>query len=151
MSGAQFKVDLDAWRALTDRQLRALARQSIQALAEQIVETTPWDTGFLRGEWQPSLNVLPPPRPERDDAARSEETPGAVMARVGIVISGLEPGDTFFMTNNAAYARRLEFGFVGPDKLGRVYNQPGQFWVTRAVARWDVIVAEEARDLGFGL
>jgi hypothetical protein len=25
-----------------------------------------------------------------------------------------------------AYARRIEFGFVGPDSLGRVYNQPAQ-------------------------
>jgi hypothetical protein len=25
---------------------------------------------------------------------------------------------------NAAQGRRLEFGFVGPDALGRVYNQP---------------------------
>lgn len=30
------------------------------------------------------------------------------------------------------YSLRVEFGFVGADSLGRVYNQAGQFYMTRA-------------------
>lgn len=30
------------------------------------------------------------------------------------------------------YARRIELGFVGPDKLGRVYNQQGKPYVRPA-------------------
>lgn len=33
------------------------------------------------------------------------------------------PGEVFVFTN-APQAARLEYGFVGPDSLGRVYNQP---------------------------
>lgn len=32
-----------------------------------------------------------------------------------------------------AYARRIEFGFVGPDRLGRVYNQPPQPYMRPAL------------------
>ena len=31
---------------------------------------------------------------------------------------------TVVVGTDAPQARRLEYGFVGPDKLGRVYNQP---------------------------
>lgn len=31
---------------------------------------------------------------------------------------------TIQIGSNAPQARRLEYGFVGPDRLGRVYNQP---------------------------
>ena len=144
--GTQFKADLDAWLALSTGQLEALARQSIQALAERVVETTPIDTGFLRGSWQPNLNVLPPPRADDDS---TDSTGDAALGRVGIVVSGIRAGDTFYMVNNARYGMRLEFGFVGADSLGRVYNQAGRYFVTRAIAAWPDIVANEARDLGF--
>lgn len=35
----------------------------------------------------------------------------------------LGPG-TYMVGTNKPQARRLEYGFVGPDRLGRVYNQP---------------------------
>lgn len=34
---------------------------------------------------------------------------------------------------NVEYARRVEFGFVGRDSLGREYNQKGQFFFTRGL------------------
>lgn len=147
--GVQFKVDLDKWKSLTTRQLQSLARQSILALSERIVETTPVDTNFLRGSWQPSINVLPPPRKENERQDGEAQGFGAAMARITVAVSGLDAGDTFYLTNNAAYARRIEFGFVDTDKLGRRYNQRGQYFVTRAIAQWDAIVDEQARDLGY--
>lgn len=33
-------------------------------------------------------------------------------------------GDVSIVGTNKPQARRLEFGFVGPDRIGRVYNQP---------------------------
>ena len=32
---------------------------------------------------------------------------------------------------NVPYARRVEFGFVGQDKLGRNYDQKGRYYFTR--------------------
>lgn len=57
----------------------------------------------------------PGPRVITGDYRRSisgdivERSPGRVVGQIG---------------TNAAQARRLEYGFVGPDSLGRVYNQP---------------------------
>ena len=34
---------------------------------------------------------------------------------------------------NLVYAKRLEFGFNGPDKLGRIYHQPAQPYLRPAV------------------
>ncbi|AKZ60833.1 PCQ3_46 (plasmid) [Streptomyces ambofaciens ATCC 23877] len=40
------------------------------------------------------------------------------------VTSGIPYGAECTIGTNAPQGRRLEFGFVGPDSLGRVYNQP---------------------------
>lgn len=33
---------------------------------------------------------------------------------------------TYKIGTDLEYAARIEFGFTGPDSLGRVYNQPAQ-------------------------
>lgn len=38
------------------------------------------------------------------------------------------------------YARRVNYGFVGTDSLGRKYNQPGQHFLDQVVADWETIV-----------
>ena len=46
----------------------------------------------------------------------------------------VEVGDTEGVVyTNMAYAARIEFGFVGADSLGRVYNQAPQPYLTPAV------------------
>jgi hypothetical protein len=62
-------------------------------------------------------------------------------------VADMKAGDVFHMRNNAAYARRLEYGFVGPDSLGRVYNQAGRYYVSDTIKRWPLIVAAVAKDL----
>lgn len=143
-----FGKDLDDWLHRTEKDLEALARQSIQELAERVVIDTPFDLGNLRAHWQPALNRLPG-KQDADDAPTPDPTGNAASGRIVVTVAGIKLGDTFFMVNNAAYAMRLEFGFVGPDSLGRVYNQKGRFYVAKNIARWDQIVAGQARDLGF--
>lgn len=64
-------------------------------------------------------------------------------------------GDVFEgqIGTNAVYARRLEFGFVGPDSLGRVYNQPPYPFMNPAVpairARLIAASGEAARQVRF--
>ncbi|WP_263787292.1 HK97 gp10 family phage protein [Salinibacter grassmerensis] len=43
--------------------------------------------------------------------------------------------------NPVEYAKRIEFGFVGTDELGRTYTQKGQFPLSRAFR-------EETKDFG---
>lgn len=133
-NGTTFKADISAWVSRVGDQMDALARQVCQETAQRVVLNTPVDTGFLRGSWQPAIGSSP---------SRSDDD-----VDIGLVLSGMRAGESFWMTNNAVYALRVEFGFVGEDSLGRYYNQPGRFYVTNTVARWQQIVADTARDLG---
>lgn len=47
---------------------------------------------------------------------------------------------------NVAYARRIELGFVGPDKLGRVYNQPAQPYLRPALYENQNKIMREMRE-----
>jgi hypothetical protein len=142
MSNTQFGLSLRAWQEKTTAQLQALARVATQDLAERVIDDTPVDTGNLVGNWQPSLSA---PNLEVTDGALGN---GYAQSALVATIQQFKAGEVFYYTNNAAYARRIEFGFVGPDSLGRVYNQAGRYMVTKAVAAWDSIVDGAAVKLG---
>ena len=46
---------------------------------------------------------------------------------------------------NAPQARRLEYGFVGPDRLGRVYNQPPYPYIEPSVPAVTTLIVSEVR------
>lgn len=132
-SGQQFKASLGAWAKQTKGNLNALVRQTAQQMAQNVVNATPVDTGFLRGSWQPAIG-----KPAADGPG-----PGGV----AVVAAGMKAGQQFFLTNNAAYALRLEYGFVGEDSLGRKYNQAGRFFVQSNVKKWPQLVEQVAVEL----
>jgi hypothetical protein len=140
--GQIFQKSLANWSKKAGNKLEALARQSIQEMAQRVVTTTPVHTGFLRGSWQPSIGTVDLGAP-----GSSDKTGARAQVKTGLVVKQMKPGDTFFLINNAAYAMRVEYGFVGEDSLGRSYNQKGRFFVTRAVKQWPQIVAKTAAEL----
>lgn len=64
-----------------------------------------------------------------------------------VAIAGLEIGDTMRFEWTAKHARRIEYGFSGADKLGRVYNTPGRFFVTRNAEKFSGFVASRAAEV----
>ncbi len=34
---------------------------------------------------------------------------------------------------------RIEYGFVGPDSLGRGFNQPGRYTMTEQLYQWSAV------------
>jgi hypothetical protein len=128
-----FFASIKRWHEKTQATLLAIARQSAFELAERVVVATPVDTGFLRGSWQPSIG------------GPAKFGGGAFV--IAAVVQQIKLGDVFMLRNNAAYAMRIEFGFVGTDKLGRHYNQKGRYMVTDNCAKWKTIVADIARQL----
>lgn len=140
----EFEASLDEWLVGVKADLTAVARQSAYQLAFQVVTDTPVDTGFLRGNWQPSIGTPAAPKanPPFDPGG------GIAMADFAVSISQLQLGDVIYYTNAAVYARRIEYGFVGHDSLGRYYNQAGRYYVTNNVAQWDSIVQTKAGELG---
>jgi hypothetical protein len=142
--GQTFNASIDKWLGTVKTGLPALARQSIQTIAFNVVVDTPVLTGFLRGSWQPSIGANEPPlKPETD----TDPQGALAMAEISLKIAGMPVGGKYWMINGAAYAMRIEYGFVGEDSLGRYYNQKGRYFVTRNVARWPEVVAAEAKKI----
>jgi hypothetical protein len=137
-----FRKSLDQWVEKAGGKLDALARVSCQDLSEAVIDDTRVDTGFLVGNWQPSLNA---PTLSVDEVGTGN---GYAQSKTGVVIAQIKAGDVYYFVNNAAYARRREYGFVGADSLGRVYNEPGDHMITMNIARWDAIVARAAVKIG---
>lgn len=139
-STTAYRAALNAWVEKVGDQAEALGRQTCQETAERVHDATPTDTGNLRGNWQPSIG---------DIATGDKNGVGAnALADVALVCGGIKPGDVFHMANNAEYGPRIEYGFVGTDKLGRTYNQAGRYFVRDTVAKFREIVEAVAADLG---
>lgn len=57
-----------------------------------------------------------------------------------LVFALMKVGQTVWVGWTAAYAMRMEYGFRGADKLGRVYDQQGNHFLSTAVQQWPQIV-----------
>jgi hypothetical protein len=66
---------------------------------------------------------------------------------VGATVAQAILGDTVYLGYQANYARRQNYGFVGADALGRVYNQTGANFVERAVLMWPQLVDQAVKDV----
>ena len=47
----------------------------------------------------------------------------------------------------AVYAHRVNYGFVGADSLGRVYNQSGRGFLEANLAKWPSVLAGVVKEL----
>lgn len=62
-----------------------------------------------------------------------------------LVFATVEVGETVYAGWSAEYAMRQEFGFHGPDALGRVYAQEGNAFLRTSVQRWQEYVNDAAQ------
>ncbi len=125
----QFAVDVRQWVKKAAGNVD-LAYQATAMLAlARVKELTPVDTGFLRSSW----TVV-----SGDSGSATGGEAGALE-----VISNLKAGDVIALVNPAPYAMRINFGFVGKDKLGRHYNQQGRHMVEQTIAEMPEL-AEQA-------
>lgn len=115
----------------------AVFQTSVQFMAEDIVKTSPVDTGFLRNSFQITPNALP-----------SIGSGGIGLEGISGAVAGIKLTDTVYLSFTAEYAMRLEYGFEGADSLGRLYNQSGRFWVRGAAQNWNSYVEQAFRKAG---
>lgn len=66
---------------------------------------------------------------------------------VGLAVAGAVLGDSVTLGFQAVYARRMNFGFIGTDSLGRTYNQAGAHFVERAAAMWPQFVDQAVKEV----
>ena len=133
----QFADAVDQWTKETEQRMTAVWRQSIDDLAEVMNRTRanggrlPHLTGTLmRSLLASTAGPIP------------MGAPGAKYAGtdIGLTTAGLQLDQTVWLGYQAIYARRMNYGFVGEDSLGRNYNQAGAHFVEGAIAEWPNIV-----------
>ena len=132
-----FSEKVDQWVKETEQRMTAVWRQSIDDLADHMNTTRdnggrlPKLTGNLMRSLLASTSAMP--STGEPDAKYSGQD-------VGLVTAGLRLDQTIWLGYQAIYARRLNYGFVGEDSLGRTYNQAGAHFVEAAIADWPNIV-----------
>ena len=143
----QFHAIIDQWTKETEQRMTAVWRQSIDDLADTMNRTRanggrlPHLTGNLMRSLLASTSAMP-----------STGGPNAKYTGqdVGLVTAGLRLDQTVWLGYQAIYARRLNYGFVGQDSLGRTYNQAGAHFVEGAIAEWPSIVARAVAKIKAG-
>lgn len=132
---ADFSTDVSAWCDQAKGRANAVFRAICFDTVARIQSHTPVDTGFLRANW----TAMAP----GDTEPVAGRAPPA-----GDAISRVEVGQVLTILNPVVYARRIEYGFVGEDSLGRRYNQPGRHMVAQTLAEMPEIAAAALQRLG---
>lgn len=135
MAKTAFTLAIDKWIAKAKQAPQDVVLETIQDINEEVVEMQPVITGTLRRSWYAGIGRIP----EGIQGGNADP-----VGSMNIVAQGLEPGQTYYAVNRAVYARRVEFGFVGADSLGRVYNQTGRHTVSAVMTRAPAIAEAAA-------
>lgn len=137
-----FAESIGKWASETPKRIEAVHKTALEKLAMEMTRTkaeggnVPYDKGNLYRSLTADPNGLPP----------ISDQP-ATGSNATAVIATLSPYQPVYFGYTAAYARRMNYGLVGADSLGRVYNQPGNYFVERAVALWPQIVDEAVQEV----
>lgn len=62
----------------------------------------------------------------------------------------MKPDSAVWISYRAAYAWRVNFGYVGTDSLGRQYNQSGRGFLEGYVSQWPMVVNRAIARLNSG-
>jgi len=107
----------------------SIERNIIDEVGTEVVERTPVDTGFARGNWVPGLNA-----PPISATTTLDPTATAAPARISSLAQLLRLGDTFYITNNADYIELLNRGY-SPQAAAQFVSRAVTDGVKRGIAR----------------
>lgn len=137
-----FAKAVGEWGSQAMERLTAIHRRSVVLLGEEMTTTkpqggrVPFDTGNLARSLLASTQAMP----------KTSEGPFSG-SNVGLVAATLQPDEAAWLGYQSRYAKRRNYGFVGADSLGRIYNENGDYFVEGAIAKWPQIVAQAAREV----
>ena len=156
-SGEQFTIDVMKFAQKAKGNILTFIVVFIQDLTEELIIATPGPgnsiaknprpgqpTGFLRGSWIATLGA--PGNGEGHD----DPTGAVTVSKASMVAAGMELGEAFYIVNTATYAKRLEYGFVGTDSLGRNIDQAPRAFVRSTVNRAPEIASVTAENVAAG-
>lgn len=141
-----FTVTLDNWTKASEKRVEAVYRRSVELLAEEMTNTKPngGRVPFLTGNLARSLLASTVGMPKTSDKQFSGHN-------VGLITANLAPNQSVYLGYQAIYARRLNYGYVGADVLGRVFNQSGNYFVEGALQDWQKIVDQAVQEVKGGV
>lgn len=141
--GQSFAAQVSEWASAELDRAEAVFQTAAQDVANEVRNPVadggrmPVKTGNLRRSLMASTSTMPL---IREGAQQFSD------AGVEMVIAGAELGGTVYLGFQAAYAARLNYGFVGEDSIGRTFNQTGYGFVDAVSQRWpQIVAAAEAR------
>lgn len=135
---ANFAATVSEWARKTPERMQAVRNRAIEKMGEDMALTkpqggrVPFDTGNLARSLMASTSGM--------QGVLTGQSVGAVTATLPLT-------KAIWLGYQAEYARRMNYGLVGPDSLGRVYNQAGNYFVEGAISKWTQFVDEAAREL----
>lgn len=137
-----FSATVGAWASKTPQRITAVRRRAIELLAEEMTRTKPQggrvpvDTGELSRSLLGDKSAMP----------KISEGPSRG-SNIGVITATLRADEPLWIGYTKAYARRMNYGFVGADSLGRVYNQDGNYFVEGAAQQWSEFVKKAATEI----
>lgn len=141
-----FLKSINQWSQETQQKSEDAYRNGALDFYDALERATPVLTGNLRNSLVAHVGdatgtVTGPGANSGDDTFRS----GASESIANIMRAKI--GDKITYVYHATYARRLNNGFVGTDRLGRFYNQAGRFWIERVGSQYRTIMRAAATRL----
>jgi len=97
------------------RRLHAAGREFVLDIGDRLIEGSPVVTGRFRSNWYLGVDNVVRTTTELVDIPHVNNLE-TIPEKAG--------GHVYYFSNALPYAMRIEYGFRGPDSLGRVYNQP---------------------------
>lgn len=137
-----FSKQLQDWANQSLERIEAVHKTAVDMLAQEMVRTKanggnlPVDTGNLARGLLASQTAMP----------QTSDQPSAGMD-VGAFTATMDVSRPVWLGFQPRYAKRRNFGFVGADSLGRVYNESGDHFVERAVNMWPQLVEDAIKDV----
>ena len=137
-----FSQVVDDWASQTEERIDAVHARSVELLGEEMAKTR--NEGgrvpFLTGNLARSVLASKTGMPNVSDGPFEG-------SNVGLVAATLKARETVWLGYQAKYAPRRNYGYVGSDSLGRVYNQQGAYFIDHAVANWPSIVSKAIKEV----
>lgn len=137
--GLSFAAQVSEWAKAEIEREEAIFRTAAQEVANEVRTPVaeggrmPLKTGNLRRSLMASTADMPTIKEGKETFSDSGLEP---------VIAGAQLGSTVYLGFQAAYAARMNYGFVGTDSLGRTFNQAGYGFVDAVAQRWPQIVTQ---------
>lgn len=134
---------VNKWTRETEERSQDAFREGAKDFYDAIAAATPVDTGHLRGSLVATVNGAT----ESQAPTNVFYAEGSGAAESYSNIDNAKLGDKISYRYRATYWARVNFGFVGVDSLGRMYNQAGRFWIQAVGSRYRSIMRAAATRL----